>query len=312
MALSNAVITGVAGFVGSHLAHALLKAGVNVIGLDNLERGNHDRITYLQANSRFNFVEGDIQDTTTLRTILSEDTVVFHEAALIDVNESLQYPTRYYQTNVEGFQTVLDACRHCDVSQLVFASSCAVYGHQPPGPITESAITMPLTPYAATKLEGERLCQTYTERYGISTIALRYFNIYGPGQTATYGSVITTFLAHARRNDILTIYGDGLQTRDFIQIEDIVTANLLAGQASQLEHAVLNIGTSIATTITTLATIISALTSNTHPTIHHAPERQGDIRFSHADITQAQQMLHFQPQMTLKQGLMRLIESLTD
>jgi UDP-glucose 4-epimerase len=170
----------------------------------------------------------------------------------------------------------------------------------------------PLTPYAATKLEGERLCQTYAERYGISTIALRYFNIYGHGQTATYGGVITTFLALARRNDILTIYGDGVQTRDFIHIDDIVTANLLAGQASQIKHAVFNIGTGIATTITVLAQTISYLAGNTCPTIHHAPERPGDIRFSHADITRAQQMLHFQPRMTLKRGLKRLIESRKD
>jgi UDP-glucose 4-epimerase len=308
MAISHAVITGVAGFVGSHLAHKLLAAGVNVLGLDNLERGSRHRIVSFNADAHFTFVKGDIQDTKTMKTILSNDAVVFHEAALIDVNESLQQPTYYHQTNVAGFQTVLDACRHCDVSRVVFASSCAVYGHQPLGPIRESATLTPLTPYAATKLEGEQLCQTYTERYGLSTIALRYFNIYGPGQTATYGGVITTFLQHAHRNHVLTIYGDGLQTRDFIHIDDIVRANLLAGQASQPKHAVINIGTGIATTITALAHTISHLTSTTCPSIHHAPERPGDIRFSHADITRAQRLLHFQPQVTLKQGLMRLIE----
>jgi UDP-glucose 4-epimerase len=312
MTFSQAVITGVAGFVGSHLAHALLKAGVEVIGLDNLKRGRYQRIAPLQASPRFTFVEGDIQDPTTLKSIFSSDTVVFHEAALIDVNESLQHPALYHQTNVVGFQTVLDACRQREVPRLVFASSCAVYGHQPHGPITESATTTPLTPYAVTKLEGERLCQTYTEHYGLSTVALRYFNIYGPGQTATYGGVITTFLTQAKCNAVLTIYGDGFQTRDFIQIDDIVTANLLAGQASQLTHTVLNIGTGIATTINTLANTISTLIGTTNPKLHYATERPGDIRFSHANITQAQRILHFQPQITLKQGLLHLLESFTD
>ncbi len=312
MSFSHAVITGVAGFVGSHLAQKLLAADVNVLGLDNLERGSRHRIVTLNADSHFTFVKGDIQDPDILKTILSEDAVVFHEAALIDVNESLQQPMRYHQNNVVGFQTVLDACRHCDVARVVFASSCAVYGHQPLGPITESASLIPLTPYATTKLEGERLCKTYTERYGLSTIALRYFNIYGPGQTETYGGVITTFLAYTRQNKALTIYGDGLQTRDFINIDDIVTANLLAGQPSHPKHAILNIGTGIATTITELAHTISHLTGNIHPIVHHAPERSGDIRFSQADITLARQMLHFQPELTLKQGLMRLIESRTD
>ena len=312
MSFSRAVITGVAGFVGSHLAHKLLVNGVDVLGLDNLERGSRHRIESIIADARFTFVKGDIQDTKTLTTILSEDAVVFHEAALIDVNESLQQPTRYHQTNVAGFQKVLEACRQRDVSKVIFASSCAVYGHQPPGPIAESATQTPLTPYAATKLEGEQLCQTYTERYGLSTIALRYFNIYGPGQTATYGGVITTFLRQAQGNTALTIYGDGLQTRDFIHITDIVAANLLAGQASHPRHAIMNIGTGIATTITALAQTISNLTSNTCLPIHHAPERPGDIRFSHADITRAQQLLHFQPTMTLKHGLLRLIETHKD
>jgi len=310
MLLSRAIITGVAGFVGSHLAHALLKAGVEVIGLDNLERGSRQRITPLQVYSRFSFIEGDIRDIMTMRAILSTNAVIFHEAALIDVNESLRHPARYHQTNVEGLHTILDACRQRDVSRLVFASSCAVYGHQPHGPIPETATPAPLTPYAATKLEGERLCQMYTERYGLSTIALRYFNIYGPGQTATYGGVITRFLSQARHHDALTIYGDGLQTRDFIQINDIVSANLLAGQASQLTHVVLNIGSGIATTITELAHIINTLTSNTDPTIHHAPERPGDIRFSHADITHAQHYLHFKPEYTLETGLTHLLHSL--
>lgn len=309
MPLTRAMITGVAGFVGSHLARALLHAGAEVIGLDNLARGSRHRIAPLHAEPGFTFVQGDIRDASVLTTVLSNDAVVYHEAALIDVNESLQHPTRYYQTNVEGFHTVLDACRRHDVPRLVFASSCAVYGHQPHGPIPESAAPAPLTPYAATKLEGERLCQTYTECYGLSTIALRYFNIYGPGQSAAYGGVITTFLSRARRNDILTIYGDGLQTRDFIQIDDIVAANLLAGQASQLQHAVLNIGTGRATSINALATTISTLTGNAHPTFHHAPARPGDIRFSHADITWAQHDLSFQPQLTLERGLKRLLDS---
>jgi UDP-glucose 4-epimerase len=312
MSLSHAVITGVAGFVGSHLAHTLLTAGVNVTGLDNLERGSPHRLVPLHADSRFTFVEGDIRDAKLLQSILSEDVVVFHEAALIDVNESLQHPTRYYQTNVVGFHTVLDACRHCDVPRLVFASSCAVYGHQPPGPIPESAPTTPLTPYAATKLEGERLCQTYTARYGISTIALRYFNIYGSGQTATYGGVITTFLAQARRNSVLTIYGDGCQTRDFIHISDIVTANRLAGQSKEFKHGVLNIGTGVATTITSLAETICTITGASPPTLEYAPARPGDIRFSHADITQAQQHLQFQPHYTLDTGLTQLTTALND
>lgn len=312
MSLTHAMVTGVAGFVGSHLAHALLRTGTPVIGVDNVERGSAHRIELLQAKPHFTFVQGDIRDATLLAKWLSSDTMVFHQAALIDVNESLQQPTRYYQTNVEGTRSVLDACRRADVPRLVFASSCAVYGHQPLGPIPETAAPSPLTPYAVTKLEGERLCQTYTTRYGLSTIPLRYFNIYGPGQTATYGGVITTFLTQARHSDALTIYGDGLQTRDFIQIDDIVAANLLAGQASHLAHAVFNIGTGIATTINALARLINTLTRNPQPMLHYVSARLGDIRFSHADITQAQQRLRFQPQSTLETGLPRLLTSLRD
>jgi UDP-glucose 4-epimerase len=308
MSVSHAVITGVAGFVGSHLAQTLLSMNVTVIGLDNLERGSRHRITTLQTAPHFTFIKGDIRDETILDNALSDETVVFHEAALIDVNESLTYPDRYYQTNVGGFLTVLEACRRHDVPRLIFASSCAVYGQQAPGPIREPTAPAPVTPYASTKLEGERLCQTYAEHYGLSTMALRYFNIYGPGQTSAYGSVMTMFLQQAQQQHSLTIYGDGLQTRDFIHITDIVAANILASQAKHLPYAVINIGTGIATTIKDLAIMINAITDNPNRTIHHALARAGDIRFSQADITQAQLHLNFHPKVTLKSGVLRLLE----
>ena len=308
MSVSHAVITGVAGFVGSHLAQTLLNTNVTVIGVDNLERGSLRRITTLQTVPHFTFIKGDIRDETILDHALSEETVVFHEAALIDVNESLTYPDRYYQTNVEGVRTVLEACRRHDVPRLIFASSCAVYGHQAPGPIREPTPPAPITPYASTKLEGERLCRAYAEQYGLSTIALRYFIIYGPGQTSEYSGVITTFLQQAQQKHCLTLYGDGLQTRDFIHITDIVAANILASQANHLPHAVINIGTGIATTIKDLAIMINAVTDNPNRTFHHAPARAGDIRFSHADITQAHRHLNFQPKVPLKSGILRLLE----
>ena len=306
MDFRRVLVTGVAGFVGSHLAKTLVQQGFQVIGLDNLSRGRLETVQALQHENNFTFVKGDILDTTLLEELLRETRLVFHEAALIDVQESLANPALYYRVNVQGLQNILEAMRKADTPRLVSASSCAVYGHPDTTPITEEATLQPLSPYAETKIQGERLCYQYSQQYAISTLVLRYFNIYGPRQQGPYQNVITHFLEQAQKGEPVVIYGDGQQTRDFVHISDIVQANLLATH-SQLVHHIFNIGTGTGTSVNRLATLVLELFNQPLHHIAYQATREGEIRYSEADITKAQRFLGYSPTYDLQRGLQTLI-----
>jgi UDP-glucose 4-epimerase len=298
------LITGVAGFVGSSLATNLVTHDVHVTGIDSLIRGTLDRIQPLRPCKNFSFVKGDLLNHALLQQQTRDIDVIFHEAALIDVTESIHQPALYEKHNVLGTRNVLEAARRNEVTRVIFASSCAVYGHQATLPIPEDAPLTPLSPYAETKIQGETLCHQYAAAYGLSSVILRYFNVYGPGQhPSAYSGVITRFIANARSDEALTIYGDGTQTRDFIHVEDICHANLLAATEQQAAGEIINIGSGRPTTINGLATMIRHITHKPRLPIIHAPPRPGDIPHSHAAIEKAQRILGFQPQYDLQAGL---------
>jgi UDP-glucose 4-epimerase len=300
----HVLVTGVAGFVGSRLAKTLVNQNIHVKGIDNLSRGRIETLHQILPSQYFSFVQGDILDYNCLREHLQDIDIIFHEAALIDVNESMRQPHFYHKNNVEGFRNVLEAARANDVTRVIFASSSAVYGKQLILPIKEDASLMPLSPYAETKVQGEALCAKYREDYGISCVILRYFNIYGPGQTpGPYSGVIIKFIEKALNNEFLTIYGDGTQTRDFVYIDDVIYANLLAATEMEADGKTFNIGSGDAITINDLATKILTIMDKTELPIIHAPFRKGDITHSQPNTYKSEHLLGFRPQHDLASGL---------
>ena len=298
------LVTGVAGFVGSHLAETLVRQNSQVIGIDNLSRGSIENIRHILSCTNFSFVKGDILDKHFLQGNLRDVDVIFHEAALIDVNESMRLPDLYWENNVLGLQNVLEAAIANDVKRLIFASSSAVYGKQSIVPTKEDTSLMPLSPYAETKVQGEALCAKYRDEYGISCVILRYFNIYGPGQTPSpYSGVIIKFIEKALKDESLTIYGDGNQTRDFIHIDDVIQANMLAAQEKRADGETFNIGSGEKITINDLAKTILTIMDKTNLQITHASSRKGDITHSQPTIDKAELILGFRPQYGLKSGL---------
>lgn len=300
----NVLITGVAGFVGSHLAEISVSYDSQVTGIDNLSRGSIENIRHMLRRKNFSFVKGDILDKNFLQRNMKDIDIVFHEAALIDVNESMRLPNLYRENNVLGLQNVLEAARANDVKRLIFASSSAVYGEQSILPIKEDAPLIPLSPYAETKVQGEELCRKYCEDYGLPSVVLRYFNIYGPGQTpGTYSGVITKSINKVLRNESLIIHGGGNQTRDFIHIDDVAQANILASKISGADGGAFNIGSGEKTTINNLVKMILDIGGKTDLRIIHASPRTGDIMHSQANMEKAQFILRFRPQHDLKSGL---------
>ena len=303
----NVLVTGVAGFVGSHLAEILVTQNSQIRGIDNLSRGSLENIRSIRSYKNFSFSKGDILDKNFLQRAMRGIDLVFHEAALIDVNESIRLPHLYQENNVVGLENVLEAARVNDVKRLIFASSCAVYGDQSVMLIREDAPFNPLSPYAETKIKGENLCRKYREEYGLPCVVLRYFNIYGPGQkSGPYSGVITQFIEKVLRNESPIIYGDGNQTRNFIHVDDIVQANILASTIREADGETFNIGSAENIAINNLAKMILDIGGKTDLQVTHAPPRTGDIIHSQANIEKAQQILGFKPQHALKAGLTEL------
>jgi UDP-glucose 4-epimerase len=298
----NVLVTGGAGFIGSHLVHALVERGDRVRVLDNLSTGKRRNLA--DVADSIEFVEGDLVDAATVARAVSGVELVYHEAALASVPRSVELPLDTHAACVTGTLTLLDAARHAGVRRLVYAASSSAYGNQPFASKRECDLPDPLSPYGAAKLAAEHYCQAFTATYGFETVALRYFNVFGPRQDADspYSAVIPLFVTALLSGRRPTIYGDGGQSRDFTFIADVVRGNLLAADAPDVAGRVINLATGRTATLLQLLETLGRLLDMSIEPIFAAP-RAGDVRESLADITLARQYLNYEPQFTLEAGL---------
>jgi nucleoside-diphosphate-sugar epimerase len=300
--MKKCLVTGGAGFIGSNLAERLIGDGVQVRVLDNLTTGFLDNIKPFLGD--IDFKQGDVRDLDTLQEVMVGVEVVFHQAAVVSVPKSVEDPIEAVMVNDLGTLYVLEAARRASVRRVVLASSCAVYGDLPHLPKRENMETRPLSPYAASKLHGETYALLYRDLYGLETVCLRYFNVYGPKQdpTSPYSGVISIFMDRAVRGELPTIFGDGEQFRDFVYVADVVQANLLAAYRDSIAGTVINLGTGSSVTVNSLWDNISQFAG-----VGGEPERvearPGDIRESVADISRARELLAYEPLYGFEEGL---------
>jgi len=298
----NVLVTGGAGFIGSHLVDTLVSAGCKVAVLDNLSSGNYSNLKHLEG--QFAFYQDDIRNQHAISTAAEGCEVIFHLAAIVSVPQTIEDPLDSAAVNDTGTLLVLDAAREKKARRVIFSSSCAVYGDDRRLPKQEDMNPKPQSPYAVQKLAAEYYARVYYELYGLEAVALRYFNVYGPRQdpSSPYSGVISIFMAKALHNEPAVIYGDGNQSRDFIYVQDVVRANLLAATAKGVGGQVMNIGTGRSVVINQLWKTICALSGqNLEP--EYAPGRPGDIVESVADIGSAKALLGFEPEISFEKGL---------
>jgi len=293
------VVTGSAGFIGSNLAEELLKKH-EVTVIDNLSTGRIENLD--QIMDKINFIEGSITDLNLLKDAFSGSDTVFHQAAIPSVQRSVDNPIASNEANVEGTLKVLVAARDCGVRKVVYASSSSAYGDTPTLPKKEDMKPNPKSPYAISKLAGEYYCRVFSEVYGLKTACLRYFNVYGPRQNpnSQYAAVIPKFITRVLAHEPPVIYGDGKQTRDFTFVKDVVKANILAMQSPA--EGVFNIACGQRVSLNELAGKIMEITGIKLDPIYDKP-RQGDVRDSLADITEARRELGYEPDFDLNLGL---------
>ena len=294
------VVTGGAGFIGSHIVEFWAGRNAEVHVVDNLRTGKYENISAIDG---VNFHRVSITDREAIFEIMQGATYVHHLAALVSVPESIEKPIDCVEINVNGLINVLDAAVKHKVKKIVHSSSAAVYGDNPDSPKDISMMPMPKTPYGITKLDGEYYLKAYHENFGLETISLRYFNVFGPRQDpeSQYAAAVPIFVKKAIKEEPIVIYGDGEQTRDFIYVKDVVNANVLA-VTSRGPTGVFNVALGKATTINELARMIIQETGSRSRIIYEK-ERSGDIKHSQASIEKTRASLNFNPQFTLLQGL---------
>ena len=296
-------MTGGAGFIGSNLVDELLRHDERVRVLDDLSTGYRDNI-----DPRVDLIEADVADETLVRKTVEGADVVFHEAAHRSVIGSVEHPLATDRANTHGTLTVLTAARDAGVRRVVYASSSSVYGGAADLPTPESAPLRPRSPYAVSKLAGEQYCRVFTEVYGLETVVLRYFNVYGPRQRpdSAYAAVIPLFIRALEQGESPMIHGDGLQSRDFTFVEDVVAANLAAaeGPAAAVSGRVFNIAAGRTHSVLELLETLGRV-MDVSPTPLHTSPRQGDIRHSQGDVTAARLKLGFEARVLFEDGLRR-------
>lgn len=303
----RALVTGAAGFIGSHLCDRLVAEEHEVVGLDDLSAGSVDN---LAESPSVDLVEGDLRDLDGVRRAARGCDVIFHQGALRSVSRSVEDPERTTEVNVGGTLNVLLAAR-AEGARVVFASSSSVYGDQRELPLHEGLTPQPRSPYAASKLAGEVYCSTWSRIFEVPTVSLRYFNVYGPRQDphSEYATVVPLFILACLGGDSPTIHGDGEQARDFTYIDDVIEANLLAARAPEAAVGrAINVGGGARpTTVNGLLRLIAEITG-TDPDPHHVEPRAGDVRITDADISLAADVLLVRPSTTLERGLRRTVD----
>jgi len=306
---SEILVTGGAGFIGSHIVDRLLDEGFKVRVLDNLSTGEKKNLAQHQNNKSFQFIEGDIRNFDRVKNTVKGVDAVFHEAALVSVTRSVEDPILSNEVNITGTVNLLKACVDAHVKRFVYASSCAVYGDTETLPNHENLAPKPLSPYAVEKLAAEKYAKVFHNVYGLETVSLRYFNVYGPRQKyGPYSGVISIFINRLLENKPPIICGDGEQTRDFINVKDVVEANMLALSKRKAVGEVFNISTGEATTINKLTETIQKIMGKTSLKPVHAEPRPGDITHSYGDITKARRNLEYAPKVQLEKGLSELVK----
>jgi len=313
--MSTYLVTGGAGFIGSHIVDELVRRGDTVRVLDNFTTGKRENLSLAtgRAHDAVDVIQGDIQDRDAVQRAMQGVHYVLHEAALASVPQSVADPLHTNQVNVAGTLNVLLAARDAGVKRVVFAGSCAVYGNNTNLPLRETEAPQPLSPYAASKLAGESYCRAFLEAYGLPTVVLRYFNVFGPRQdpTSEYSAVIPKFITALLHDRPPTIYGDGAQSRDFVSVANVVRANLLACERDQAIGQVINVGSGVQYTLLDLHGQLVELTrKNLSPVF--APPRMGEVKHSRAAIDTATQVLGYQPETTWREGLRQTLDWYAD
>ncbi|MCU0959295.1 MAG: SDR family NAD(P)-dependent oxidoreductase [Pirellulaceae bacterium] len=302
------LVTGGAGFIGSHIATALVRRGERVRVLDNLSTGT--RANLAELGDQVEFLQGDVAVVADVRRALQGVTHVFHQAALASVPRSVEYPLDSHAACVTGTVTLLDEARRAGVRRVVYAGSSSAYGDRPFTSKRETDLPDPLSPYAAAKLGAEMYCRAFYHTYGLSTVTVRYFNVFGPRQdpASPYSAVIPLFITALLRGERPTIYGDGRQSRDFSYVENVVQGNLLAmdSESDDVHGACFNVADGQSTTLLELLAALSdMLGTRLEPCF--APPRAGDVRESMADISLARKVLGYEPPVSFREGLQRSI-----
>jgi nucleoside-diphosphate-sugar epimerase len=303
-----ALVTGGAGFIGSHITAALAASGAKVRIIDDLSTGYRENVEAIDGD--VDFVQGSVADEESLRRALEDVELVFHEAAIPSVPRSVENPRQTHIASVESTFSLLLAAKEKKVRRVVYAASSSAYGDQPSLPKIENMLPEPLSPYAVAKLVGEYYCQVFTRVYGLETLSLRYFNVFGPRQdpSSQYSGVISRFIAALLTNKSPVIYGDGEQSRDFTYVADVVEANLKAAETVKGIGQVLNVANGERVTLNQLLAQLKELTGKPDVLADYREPRAGDVRHSLADISRARDLLGYKPQVDFQTGLRQTID----
>ena len=311
MSISRAIVTGGAGFIGSHIVDSLLNQGIETFVIDDLSTGSLDNLSHHNNNKLLHVIIHDAKNIAKLLSNVDDIDVVFHEAAIANVLRSVTEPLVVHDVNVNLSLEIMNFCVKKNIKRLVFASSAAVYGIIKDGPAKENNTCKPYSPYGATKLAVEDYLSAFHQTYGLETVALRYFNVYGPRQKINdYSGVITIFTNQLLKGQSPTIFGDGMQTRDFISIRDIVQANMLAMKSKNAIGEVFNVATGSPINILKLLEILKSITKTKHIQHKFAPSRPGDVKFGIASVDKIKNTLGFTPKTDISDGLVDVTEFL--
>jgi UDP-glucose 4-epimerase len=303
----NYLVTGGAGFIGSHITRALLEQGANVRILDNFSSGKRDNLKGLDVE----IIEGDLRDASRVTEAVRGVHIIFHEAAFVSVPESMEKPQECFDVNVTGTSVLFEAARKAGVQRTVIASSAAVYGDSTAMPLVEDTPLKQLSPYASSKRIDEMYAELYTNSFGFEVAALRYFNVYGPRQRpdSMYAAAVPIFIQRMLDNKPITIYGDGGQSRDLVNVKDVVQANLLASQHAKAPGQIFNVCTGVETRLLDLLEILYEIFPNA-PRHVHAEPRAGDIYRSIGTPKKAMDVLGFKPNVSLVDGIYEAVEEM--
>ncbi len=296
------LVTGGAGFIGSNIVDELVNRGEEVIVVDNLSTGNIKNLTKIIKN--IEFVEGDIRDNDLMNRLCKKCDCILHQAALRSVPRSVDDPTSTNDVNISGTLNLLIAARDNEIKRVVFASSSSAYGDTETLPKIETLLPLPISPYAVSKLSGELYMRAFFHTFGLETVSLRYFNVFGPGQhlESKYAAVVPIFIKQAMKNSPLTIHGDGKQSRDFTYVKNVVNANLLAAKAPAVSGEVFNIACANRYSVLDIAAEILKHLNKDVP-LKHLPVRKGDVRHTQADISKAEKLLGYKVEVDFKEGI---------